>query len=113
MTSQIPDKLGLDYTATHELSKSVNPVVHLKKVKYSNNLRMLELHGERFDTNQKMTIEYFSPISKKIEMINATSTSDGKIAIQFEFVDDSFDEQIMFLITINEEDALYEILSVE
>jgi len=110
-TSQILDKLGLDYTITSESTESVSPIVSLKKVKYSNNLMMLELHGERFDNNQKITIEYFSPATKKIEIINSTSTSDGIIAIPFEFVDESFDESIMFSITIGEEDVLYEILS--
>ncbi len=113
MTSQILDRLGLDYTITHKSAESVSPVVYLKKVKYSNDLMMLELHGERFDAHQKMTIDYFSPISKKTEMINATSTSDGIIAIPFEFVDESFDESIMFSITIDGNDVLYEILSVE
>jgi len=112
LTSQILDNFGLDYLTTHESVELANPVAYLKKIKYSNDLTMLEIHGERFDTDQRIVIEYFSPVTKKLEMINGTSTSDGKFVIPFEFVYDSFGESIMFTISINDDIVLYEILSV-
>jgi len=115
LTSTLQEKLGLDNTdnlnSTSNLDLTSN-ITYLKKIKYSSDLMMLEIHGKNFVTKQKITVEYFNPTTEKLETIHGTSTSDGEFGIPFMFVDNSFDDSMMFSITINDQDVLYEILSI-
>lgn len=108
-TIQLNDSISFsDSTEKYNL---VSPTVYLKSKHYSSNLKILELSGENFDAHEKVTIEYFSIRAEKLKTINGIVTSDGVFSIPFELVNDSFDESMMFTITVGDI-VLYQILSI-
>jgi len=109
LTDQLYDKMIRDEVPVS--SDLTSPALHLKSIPYSNGIRLLEIHGDNFGADQKITVNYFSPISEKNETVSSHSTSKGKFIIPFEFVKDSFDESIMLSVTTNDLE-LYEVLSI-
>jgi hypothetical protein len=105
----IDDSLSFqDNTQKYELT---TPTVYLASESYSTGLKMLELRGENFNEREKVVIEYFDNDDDKLQTISGVVTSDGVFSIPFEIVDDTFDESIMFTITVGDT-VLYQVLSI-
>lgn len=115
MTNHIRDIISTDNSISFQDSTEkydlIIPTVYLKTSPYTNGLKTLELNGENFDANEKVTIEYVDSENKKLETIRGTVTSGGEFSIPFDIVHDSFDESMMFTITVGDI-VLYPILSI-
>ncbi len=88
-----------------------SPTVYIKSEAYSNGLKMLELRGENFDARENVIVEYFDEDDEKLVTINGIVTSNGIFSIPFEIVPDTFDESMMFTITVGDI-VLYQVLSI-
>ena len=88
--------------------QSIKPTIILKKVQYSGDNVLMELHGKNFETNQIITIEYISPISNSSKTINGKTTSQGTIHFALEFSQDMSSPYVFSI--ISGDIALYEIL---
>lgn len=115
LTNQIRSSMILDgslsFQDNTEKYELTTPTVYLSSESYSTGLKMLELRGENFNQREKVVIEYFDNTNGKLQTINGTVTSDGIFSIPFEIVDDTFDESIMFTITVGDT-VLYQVLSI-
>ena len=115
LTNQIRSSMILDDTLSFQDSTEkyelTTPTVYLSSASYSTGFKMLELRGENFDEREKVVIEYFDSDDGKLQTISSAVTSDGVFSIPFEIVDDTFDESIMFTITVGDT-VLYQVLSI-
>lgn len=89
----------------------ITPTVYLQSMDYSADLILLELRGENFDNNQKVTVEYVHPIDNVSESVSGSITSGGTFHFPLEFIDRTFDEPMMFTITVGS-DTFFEVLSI-
>ena len=115
LTNQIRSAMTLDdslsFQDSTEKYELTTPTVYLESGFYSTGLKMLELRGENFNQREKVVIEYFDNTDGKLQTISGAVTSDGVFSIPFEIVDDTFDESIMFTITVGDT-VLYQVLSI-
>jgi len=115
LTNQIRSSMILDdslsFQDSTEKYELTTPTVYLASESYSTGLKMLELRGENFNEREKVVIEYFDNDTEELQTISGTVTSDGVFSIPFEIVDDTFDESIMFTITVGDT-VLYQVLSI-
>jgi hypothetical protein len=115
LTNQIRSAMILDdslsFQDSTEKYELTTPTVYLESGFYSTGLKMLELRGENFNQREKVVIEYFDNTDGKLQTISGAVTSDGVFSIPFEIVDDTFDESIMFTITVGDT-VLYQVLSI-
>ena len=115
LTNQIRSAMILDdslsFQDSTEKYELTTPTVYLESGFYSTGLKMLELRGENFNQREKVVIEYFDNTDGKLQTISGAVTSDGVFSVPFEIVDDTFDESIMFTITVGDT-VLYQVLSI-
>ena len=115
LTNQIRSAMILDdslsFQDSTEKYELTTPTVYLESGFYSTGLKMLELRGENFNEREKVVIEYFDHDDGALQTISGAVTSDGVFSIPFEIVDDTFDESIMFTITVGDI-VLYQVLSI-
>ena len=105
-------KINIMITDNSQISsdskQSIKPTIILKKIQYSSNNVLMELHGENFEKNQTITIEYISPISDLSETIKGKTTSQGTIHFPLEFSQDMSSPYVFSI--ISGDITLYEIL---
>lgn len=115
LTNQIRNSIILDgslsFQDNAEKYELTTPTVYLASKSYATGLKMLELRGENFNEREKVVIEYFDNDTEELQTISGIVTSDGIFSIPFEIVDDTFDESIMFTITVGDF-VLYQVLSI-
>ena len=115
LTNQIRSSMILDDSVSFQDSAQkyelTTPTVYLSSESYSTGFKMLELRGENFNQREKVVIEYFDHDDGALQTISGAVTSDGVFSIPFEIVDDTFDESIMFTITVGDI-VLYQVLSI-
>lgn len=97
-----------DSSEQHEL---IVPTIYLKSERYSEDLKVLTLHGKNFESQEKVIVEYFDEKQGKSIIFNGFVTSDGIFSIPFEIVEKSFEELMMFTVTVDDT-VLYQILSI-
>lgn len=69
--------------------QSDEPTIILKMTQYSNQNILIELHGNNFEKNQIIIIEYYSPLSDELQIINGKTTSQGVFHFPLEFSNDA------------------------
>ena len=115
LTNDVRSTLGFDdsisFKDSTEKYELTFPIVYMESETFSSGLKILELRGENFDAREKVLVGYFDIKTDELITIKSIVTSDGVFSIPFEIVEDSFDESIMFTITVGDT-VLYQVLSL-
>ncbi len=105
LENKIIDKINMliktTTVTTLESIPMTEPVISLKTIQYSNSV-LVELHGENFAENQKISIKYFSPLSDTVQIIKGKTTSEGVFYLPLEFTSEVPSDPYLFTIFIGE-----------
>ncbi|KKK92137.1 hypothetical protein LCGC14_2705920, partial [marine sediment metagenome] len=87
------------------------PTIFLKKINYLSDNSLIVFHAQNFEKNQTYTLEYFSPNTDKIKLVEGETSEDGTIKVSLEFSQNT--TQSYFVSISSGDIEIYEVLFPE
>lgn len=112
LEQKIIDKINKKIVENGGLSKyNDKPTIFLKKINYLSDNSLIVFHAQNFEKNQTYTLEYFSPNTDKIKLVEGETSEDGTIKVSLEFSQNT--TQSYFVSISSGDIEIYEVLFPE